>query len=214
MKTKIILQATVCAAVLGLAGAAYSQESLPVAHDGAIPSGSVEELIATGTGQVSISADFLNENAGDEDQLFLYAVKGGSYTLAPGVALGGTGAYLFDNDHSTANVPLSLGTFSAGDELVFELKDLNSGKDWLSGSDTSMNPDGGKDHFDVAGTSTTAGVPTTTVGVEDATDFDYNDLVFSFSGVSAQTVPDAAGTMTMLGLGLTGLTAFGRRFRK
>jgi hypothetical protein len=44
-------------------------------------------------------------------------------------------------------------------------------------------------------------------------DFNYTDEVYAFTGTTA-AVPDLAGTLPLLGIGLTSLAAFGRRFRK
>jgi hypothetical protein len=221
-KAKIILQASVCAAVIGLAGtAAASAITYTVGTD----------LIVTGASSpVSVTADFVSKSASDTDVLELYAVKNDTFLPVPTL-----GTAIFNNQVTSAGATATLGNFSPGTELIFALLVYNYSatatdhegsliNTWYSGSDYTMNDDAliGSGaphyvHFDPTGTSVTAGVPTTTVGTEDegyGGDYDYNDLIFSFSGVSTPSAPDVAGTMTLLGLGLGGLTALGRRFRK
>jgi hypothetical protein len=205
-----IIPLTLFAALAGLAGSAQAQLNFPTIHD-PILGIAAEELVATGGNPVTITAEFLSESAGDNDVLVLAGISGGTGT--PTVPYG---TALYDNQTSPTGVAstLTLGSFSAGTQLIFELENTSTHDNYYSGSYWYLdNPLDGFTHFDVVPSGTSGN--TTEVGTEDATDFDYNDLVFSFTGVApVAQAPDMAGTMSLLGLGLSGLAAFGRRFRK
>jgi hypothetical protein len=129
---------------------------------------------------------------------------------------------LFMDDHSTLNgTTYSLGTFPAGTEIEIGLEIIDSGggpnnpgglpadQIWYTGPG-SRNSDGTVRAYmqgDYEGLT-----DTTYVGFEDYIDFNYVDEVFAFTGTVS--TPDLPGTLPLLGLGLSGLAAFGRRFRK
>ena len=65
---------------------------------------------------------------------------------------------------------------------------------------------------------TMKGLNTTYVGFEDEAypggDFNYLDERYAFTGVGAVSSPDASSTLPLLGMGVTALVGFARRFRK
>jgi len=152
-------------------------------------------------------------SAGFDEQIFVASPTDGFNGL------------FLDNHGGTPNgTTFYLGTFAAGTEIEFGLDMLDTGGNPLEPDGTilydgpgSRNPDGQVHAFMVNNYEGLA--DTTYVGFEDElldvpSDFNYVDEVYAFTGTSAAPVPDLPGTLPLLGLGLSGLAAFGRRFRK
>jgi len=115
-------------------------------------------------------------------------------------------SFIFNNKTSPLGVPVSLGSFTAGTELIFHLHVNDTGDDWYSGPAT-RNSDGHA-HTRI----TDAWSPTESlVEFEDLRDTPegnggFNDLAFSFSNTGS-VVPEpatyalfAAGIVMLLGL--------------
>jgi hypothetical protein len=166
-----------------------------------------QELIAQG-GPVYVT-DLGPTGASFDEQIFVASPNDGFNNL-------------FMDNHSTANgTTYYLGTFAPGTEVEIGLDILNSGgalppnQIWYTGPG-SRNPNG-PDPGSVRAymVSDYEGLGDTTyVGFEDYQDFNYVDEVFAFTGTKSVMVPDMASTLPLLGLGLGGLAAVGRRFRK
>lgn len=119
---------------------------------------------------------------------------------------------LFMDDHSTPNgTTYYLGNYAAGTEIELGLDVFVPDPIWYDGP-ASRNSDEDVHAYMVNNFEGLA--DTTYVGFEDATDFNYIDQVFAVTGVSAASAPDMPGTLGLLGMSLTGLAAFGRRFLK
>jgi hypothetical protein len=178
-----------------------------------IPLAEAEPLFVAGGGDVTVTITVDPSSAGDTDVLSLYAVNpnSGIVTLVNPLT-----TPLVNNQTTPVGTHVDLGSFVAGSELVFQVVNENTATTYYSGSDSFMNPDGDT-HFDVQSSSGGS----TVVGVEDldaaqGSDYDYNDVVYSFSGVSAGTpsVPETSATLTLFGMGLGMLGVFVRRIKK
>jgi hypothetical protein len=118
--------------------------------------------------------------------------------------------FIFNNQTSPVGSMLSLGTFSAGVELVFRLHVNNTGEDFYSGL-ASRNPDG----LAHARVQDGWALNTTLVSFEDLLNTPegangFNDLSFSFTNTRNVSVPDGGTSALLLGLGMAGL-AYARR---
>ncbi|HEY4301316.1 MAG TPA: DUF4114 domain-containing protein [Candidatus Didemnitutus sp.] len=144
------------------------------------------DIVANG-GEVYVT--FNGSDAGYDNLLFM---------------VNGPAGTLFEGHVTSVGSTIDVGWFAAGTDLVFGLNN-QMGNTWYTGA-ASSNSDGVA-HAKVDGS--VAG--TVSVGFEDLPgggDLDYNDLEFS---VSNARVPDNAITLLLLGSGLIGLVAFGRR---
>jgi hypothetical protein len=172
----------------------------------------------SGAGGVPISVgDELFASGGAVYVTFL-GPSGASYDEQLFVESPSTGYGTFMDDHSTPNgTTYYLGTFAAGTEIEFGLDVLTTGNVWYDGP-ASRNSDGVVHAYMVNDYQGLA--DTTYVGFEDESypggDFNYLDEVYAFTGTEAtpSSVPDMSGTLALLGMSLSGLAAFGRRFRK
>lgn len=128
------------------------------------------------------------------------------YLDSPANAIG----IIFNNHASPVGSTKSLGSFTAGTELVFRLHVNNTGNDFFSGP-ADRNPD---NHAHAQLDDSDPLYPNETViHFEDLFNgpFQYNDLSFSFSNVRAvdpttDGVPDGGITIAMLGLGFAGMS--------
>ncbi len=179
------------------------------------PNGTIYTFTAVNTGP--ITAYFAGSTASYHNELGL---------LVNGVS---SGIYGLENHSSAIGQSLVLGNVTAGDVLTFVLKNNTLGA--MAYSDPSMNAgydlDGSKGHNHVYATPYTAtsplftGIPVGTfVSFEDQrfpnSDFNYNDEDFVFTNVRARqnSVPDAASSLGLLSMSLTGLGLVSRRLRK
>ena len=154
-------------------------------------------IIVTNTGNVT--ATFRGQTAGYDSILFLDS-PGGPIDI-------------FHNHNNSPGDTFNLGTFTAGTELIFGIRVLNTGYVFYSGPG-SRNPDGLP--HNVVDNSVYPGE--TYVGFEDlfgGGDQDYDDNNFSFTNTRPSTVPDGGATLVLMSgaMGLMGIAArrFGRR---
>jgi hypothetical protein len=161
-----------------------------------------EELFASG-GPVYVT-DLGPTGASFDEQIFVASPNDGANGL------------FMDNQTTPNGTTYYLGTFTAGTEIEFGLDILVGVQNiWYDGPG-SRNADGVVHAYMVNNYESLA--DTTYVGFEDEAfpggDFNYIDERYAFTGVGAQNAPDASSTMPLLGMGVTALVGFGRRFRK
>jgi hypothetical protein len=131
------------------------------------------------------------------------------YLESPANGLG----VIFNNYGSAPGTSIDLGEFAAGTELIFRVHVRDTGDDFFSGPGF-RNLDGiahAQIDDDVAGSP-----GRTFVGFEDLRwggDFDYDDLVFSFTNVRAETDVQEVPEPLMLSLFGIGLAMSARRLR-
>jgi hypothetical protein len=133
-----------------------------------------QTLIATG-GNVIVT--FLSNGAGFTSELFLDG------------ALGEEFGAIFNNVTTEVGTSVDLGSFAAGSELIFKLLVKQTGDIFYTGV-------GGRNADGIGHAAVESGEGQVFVGFEDlfgGGDFDYNDLVFSFTNV---VFADAPGTDT------------------
>lgn len=122
------------------------------------------------------------------------------------------GVFIFNNHSTPVGTTVSLGSFAANTELIFELRVNNTGESYFTGP-AARNPDGYA-HARVQSDWSTPG--TTLVSFEDLYNgpFEYNDLSFSFTntiGTPLPPVPEPSTYALMVaGLALVGAS---RAFR-
>jgi hypothetical protein len=201
---------SVAVALCGIVGTAKSQ-SFTVGTP--ISLSQAEPLLVAGGGDVTVTITADSSSAADMDVLSLYGVNpiSGIVTLANPLT-----TPLVNNQVTPVGTVVDLGSFVAGSELIFQVVNETTKTTFYSGSDSFMDPDG-VTHFDVQSSSGNS----TTVGVEDLdaaqhSDYDYNDVVYTFSGVSTgtPTVPETSATLWLFGMGLGVLGVFARRIKK
>lgn len=154
------------------------------------------KVIVTADGNVT--AKYLGHSAAYSDDLYLDA---------PANGLG----VIFNNHTTPIGTTADLGFFSAGTELIFRIYVNDTGDSFFTGPG-SRNSDG----LEHAVVDDAYSLTETYVGFEDILgggDHDYNDVMFSFTNVESHGAPDASSTLPLLGTGLMGLAALGRRFR-
>ena len=176
-------------------------DAIPYPNSGT-PNTTAYSFTASTTGD--IMAYFAGSTAGYDNELGM---------LVNGVS---TGVIGLDDHSSFVGQQLDLGHANAGDTLVFVLQNNSVGMNAYS--DPSMNVgydfDGSVGHNHIYSTAYTATAPIlgsipagTFVAFEDLqfpnADFNYNDEDFVFTDVSVQThgVPDAASSLSLLGMG-------------
>lgn len=138
-----------------------------------------------------VTAQFLGSDAGYFNTLFLDVA-------------GDADVYLFDKSSPLGQVPISLGWFTAGTELVFRLDVSNTGESFFTG-DAGRNADG-LAHAVATSVLNDAGEYITTVGFEDLLgggDLDFNDFEFRLTNVVDPAIP-APTALALMGFGLIG----------
>jgi hypothetical protein len=169
------------------------------------------------------------------DIIAYFAGSGASYDNELGLLVNGvsTGVIGLDDHTSAVGQSLDLGHVTAGQTLVFVLQNNTLGADAYSDSSLNVGYDTagetlGHNHvYSTAYTATspiigTPGVipPGTFVAFEDLpfpnSDFNYNDEDFVFTDVSTstRTILDAASTLAMFSMGLTGIGMMRRRLSR
>ncbi len=118
-----------------------------------------------------VTAKFLGSSAAYTNVLYLYSPLNND-------------RFIFNNKTTPIGSTISLGTFTAGEELIFKISVLNTANNFYSGDHALMNPDK-KLHsmvdFDFAPNEIY-------IGFEDlygGGDNDFNDVMFSFSNVTS-----------------------------
>ena len=168
----------VCASFAGLSAMA---QSVPYPNSGTpIPDFDAQLVYASG-GDV-VATYYQGIMFGDEDALYL------------------NGTEIFDNQFNEIGDTVNLGTFAPGTLLNFTMQDFDTPNPWNMGSG-SGNSDGAV-HAYVVDNFPTPG--NTYVAWEDwpasMSDFNYNDLTFTFSNVEPGPVPEPS-TLALAGLG-------------
>jgi hypothetical protein len=216
--------------LLAVAGTAFAQVNphlasnspfIPTYPGGAygVPLATGGELFANG-GEVTVT--YLGHGGAAYTEFLQMVTPGGTY--APGVDI-------INNQTTAAGSTFDLGTFAAGEEVEFDIFVQDTGNTWFDGPGT-RNADGAVhanvvDNFNYTfngntGNPGTSGPGTSGngiyVGFEDEIypggDFNYADLQFVFNGVNGAAVPDAATTMSLLGMSLGGLAFMKRKLKK
>lgn len=173
---------------------------------------SVSAIVITATSTGPITAYFYGQSAayGSDIGMWVNGVFQGVYGL--------------QNHLSSPGDSLVLGSATLGDSIMFELR-VSTGNglgppphDYSVYSDPTWNFLGEEHAMASPFAGGPFGIPTgTLIGFEDiiplgASDLDYNDHLFVFTGVSAG-VPDSGATVALLGLGLASIAAFRRKAR-
>lgn len=148
----------------------------------------------------TVEATFIGQTAGYDNELFLDSPT--------------ASGRIFHNHLNSPGDTKSLGSFNAGDELIFRLYVVNTGNTFFSGP-ADRNPD------QMAHAMVTDEATHTVVGFEDlfgGGDMDYDDTLFSFTNVRrdppTHKVPDASSTLPLLSMGMAGVAYLRRRFAK
>jgi len=147
-----------------------------------------------------VIAEFLGHTADYSNDLYLDS---------PANGLG----IIFNNHVTPPGTTMSLGSFTAGTELVFRIHVNNTGDDFFTGPGSRNIDD-----LEHAVVDDAYGSGKTYVGFEDLLrggDKDYDDLMFAFTNVQGGgggQVPEPM-TLALVGLGL-GATALGRKLRR
>lgn len=204
----------------GLLGTALALTMGAMAQAAPLPPATTvgQNLIAGGT---SISASFLFADAGDDSDL--------DVTVNLGAA-----SFLFSNSGAVTNNATAVGTTTSfgaaiGDLLTFTLNDKSVVNSWATGvgstnvaylasSDVATIEAALGVDLNAAAEAALAGLavigPVVVVAFEDrpldASDKDFNDLIFAFAPIFAESVPEPM-TLGLLGAGLLGLGAAARR---
>lgn len=174
------------ACTLALASSAIAAQAAPTLYDGSFLVG------ATG----KVEATFLGHTAAYSNDLY-FSTDSVNWS------------FIFNNHNDAVGKTVSLGNFSAGDELFFKIHVNNTGDNFFSGS-SSNNADGL-----IHVVSETTGT-NTYVGFEDlygGGDRDYDDVRYSFNNIAIDPVPEPE-TYAMLGLGLGLVSLVARRRKK
>jgi hypothetical protein len=190
---------TVFAMCVGIAAGPLtsSAEASPVPYSDA---GHVNEqtysLVATQAGDINVW--FAGKGTATNDDVLTAIVNG-----TP------TGIVGLDNQSSTIGQYLNLGHVNVGDTIVFEMRDLSSGRNWFT--DNATNSDGVNHAYMTAFAGGLVGTSVVPVGLylgfEDVTgcwsDWNYQDLQFYMSTGSVSAVPEPS-TWVMMVLGFAG----------
>lgn len=159
----------------------------------------------SGTPIPDFDAQLVYASGGDVVATFYHGVSVGDHDA---LYLNGIG--IFDNQSSEIGDTVDLGTFAPGTLLAFTMEDFSTGNTWNMGLG-SGNSDGAVHAYVVDNFPTTGN---TFIGWEDRpasmSDFNYNDLTFTFSNVEPGPVPEPS-TLALAGLGGLSLLLFRRR---
>jgi len=158
-----------------------------------------------GTQIANADAELVYASGGDVVATYYHGITSGNHDV-----LYLNGVQIFDNKVNTTGNTFDLGTIAAGTLLDFTMEDFTVVNTWNMGSGTG-NSDGAVHAYVVDNFPSSGNV---FIGWEDwpkgESDFNYNDLTFTFSNIAAAPVPEPT-TLALAGLGGLGLLLFRHR---